>query len=248
MKDDRIDPEVYALHDQYCNGAMARRDFLRRAAALTAVGGSALAMAQSLLPNCAKAHTVSFTDPRIEPRYVTYDSPGGNGTKMRGYLAQPAEGGGAERQPGPFPAVRVVHDNRGLNPYVEDVARRLAVAGFLALAPDALTPLGGYPGNDDDGKALQASLDRAKILVDTENSARFLKAHPLSSGRLGVTGFCFGGLVSNHLAVALGEDLRASAPFYGTAPRTEDAPKITARMLVHYADKRPPRERDASRL
>jgi carboxymethylenebutenolidase len=147
---------------------------------------------------------------------------------MRGYLVQPTGNG-------PFPAVLVVHENRGLNPYVEDVARRLAVAGFLALAPDGLAPAGGYPGNDDDGRTLQSGLDQAKLRVDLVNSARFLKTHALSSGKLGATGFCFGGGIVNYLAVTLGADLQAGVPFYGAAPAPEDVPKIKAAMLIQYA-------------
>lgn len=231
-----VDPAIFELYDVYCHGGMGRRDFLQRAATVTVVAGSGLAMAQSLLPNYAKAQTISFTDKRIKANYVTYESPGGNAKTIRGYLVQPV---GTNK--GPFPAVLVVHENRGLNPYVEDVARRLAAKGFLAFAPDALSPAGGYPGNDDDGKVMQRNLDRAKILVDMENAAKFLKAHALSNGHLGVTGFCFGGAVSNHLAVVLGADLKAAAPFYGTAPSDpKEVAKIKARMLVHYAadDKR----------
>jgi carboxymethylenebutenolidase len=190
-------------------------------------------MAQALLPRYAEAQMISFTDKRIKARYVTYDSPGGNGGKMRGYLVAPAG-------TGPFPAVLVVHENRGLNPHIEDVARRAATEGFLALAPDALYPAGGYPGNDDDGKKLQRSLDRGKIRVDMLNSARYLKAHALSNGKLGATGFCFGGAVINYLAVQLGADLQAGVPFYGRAPKSEDVSKIKASMLINYAgnDKR----------
>src|SRR6187551_1015192 len=165
-------------------------------------------MAQALMPRYANAQTISFTDERIKATYVTYPSPGGNSGTMRGYLVQPAGNG-------PFPAVVVFHENRGLNPYVEDVARRLAVAGFVALAPDGLAPAGGYPGNDDDGRTLQSGLDQAKLRVDLVNSARFLKTHALSSGKLGATGFCFGGGVVNFLAVTLGADLQAGVPFYG---------------------------------
>ena len=229
MSDQNIDPKIYELYDQYCHSTMARREFLSRAAAITVVGGmSGLAMAQALLPDYAKAQTISFTDKRIKARYVTYDSPGGNADKMRGYLVQPAGDG-------PFPSVLIVHENRGLNPYIEDVARRAAVEGFLALAPDALTPLGSYPGNDDDGKAMQRSLDRAKIRIDMRNGAKFLKAHALSNGNLGATGFCFGGAVTNYLAVELGADLKAAAPFYGTCSgdggrREESVPNSSPTM------------------
>ncbi len=230
MGTDKIDPRIYDLYDQYCHSTMERREFLKRAAAITVVGSvSALAMAQALLPRYAKAQTISFTDKRIKARYVNYDSPGGNSGKMRGYLVQPSGSG-------PFPAVLVVHENRGLNPHIEDVARRAAVEGFLALAPDALTPLGGYPGNDDDGKKMQRSLDRGKIRVDMLNGARYLKSHTLSNGKLGATGFCFGGGVINFLAVKLGGDLNAGVPFYGSAPKSEDVANIRAPLLIHYAE------------
>ena len=229
MDKDQIDPIIYDLYDEYCHSTMERREFLRRAAAITVVGSvSALAMAQALLPRYAQAQTISFTDSRIKSRYETYDSPGGTSGKMRGYLVQPSGDG-------PFPAVLVVHENRGLNPYVEDVARRAAVEGFLALAPDGLAPIGGYPGNDDDGRTMQKSLDGSKLLTDLLNSAKYLKSHALSNGKLGATGFCYGGGVINFLAVEMGEDLNAGAPFYGAAPKSEDVSKIRAAMLIHYA-------------
>ncbi len=224
-----IDPRVYALYDDYCHGRISRRQFFKRAAALTVAGGSALAMAESLLPRYAEAAEVSFTDERIVPRYVEYPSPGGTSGRMRGYLVQPAG-------EGPFPAVLVIHENRGLNPYSEDVARRAAVAGFLALAPDGLSPIGGYPGNDDDGRAMQASLDPEKLRQDMLNSARWLKEHERSTGRLGATGFCWGGGMTNQLAVRMRGDLHAGVPFYGAAPDPADVPKITAPLLIHYAE------------
>ena len=220
-----IDHRIYELYDEYCHGRMDRREFLARAAAL-GLGG--LAMAQALFPRYVEAQTISFTDSRIKAKYVEYPSPGGNSGEMRGYLVQPA---GA----GPFPAVLVIHENRGLNPYVEDVARRAAVAGFLALAPDGLSPVGGYPGNDDDGRALQSSLDGAKLRQDMVNSARYLKAHELSSGKLGATGFCWGGGMVNNLAVAIGADLSAGVPFYGAAAAVADVPKIKAALMIQYA-------------
>jgi carboxymethylenebutenolidase len=223
-----IDQRVYDLYDEYCHGFIDRREFLARARALVIGGVSALAMAQALFPRYAEAQTISFTDARIKARYVQYPSPGGNSGTMRGYLVQPAGNG-------PYPAVVVFHENRGLNPYVEDVARRLAVAGFLALAPDGLAPVGGYPGNDDEGRTLQSGLDQAKLRVDMINSARFLKTHPLCSGKLGATGFCWGGGMTNQLAVALGADLAAGVPYYGAAPAAEDVPKIKAALLVQYA-------------
>lgn len=232
MKEDVIDPQIYELYDEYCHTGMSRREFLLRAGALTVVGGSGVAMANMLLPHYAKAQTISFTDERIKPKYVEYDSPGGNADKIRGYLVQP-------KGKGPFPVVLVVHENRGLNPYIEDVARRLATEGFMALAPDALSAVGGYPGNDEDGKNMQAKLDSGKILIDMENGAKFLKAHSMSSGKLGVTGFCFGGGVSNNLAVKLGAELKVAAPFYGAAPKIEDVSKIKAFILAHYAENDP---------
>src|SRR6516164_5485151 len=203
-----IDQRVFDLYDEYCHGRMDRRAFLAKSAAVTAGG---LAMAQALLPRYAQAQTISFTDPRIKAKYVTYPSPGGTSGTMRGYLVQP-DG------PGPFSTVLVIHENRGLNPYIEDVARRVAVEGFLALAPDGLFPVGGYPGNDDDGRTLQASLDQLKLRMDMLNSARYVKQHPASAGRLGITGFCWGGTTTNFLAAALGEDVQAAVPFYGAAP------------------------------
>jgi carboxymethylenebutenolidase len=232
MTKDTIDPEVYDLYDEYCHTQMTRRDFLTKASALAVVGGSAIAMAEALLPRYAEAQTISFTDERITARYVEYDSPGGTSGKMRGYLVKPAGDG-------PFPAVLIVHENRGLNPYIEDVARRTAVDGFLALAPDGLSPIGGYPGNDDDGKVMQKSLDRDKLFTDLLNSARFLKGHKLSNGKLGATGFCYGGGVVNHLAVRMGADLNAGVPFYGRAAATEDVAKIQAPLMIHYAENDP---------
>lgn len=227
-----IDPRVFDLYDEYCHGRIDRREFLRRAAAITVGGASALTMAQSLLPRYAEAQTVSFTDARIKGTYVEYDSPAGTSGRMRGYLVRPVE-------EGPFPAVVVFHENRGLNPYIEDVARRLAIAGFLALAPDGLFPVGGYPGNDDDGRELQKSLDPEKLDNDMVNSARWLAGHDLSSGRLGATGFCWGGGMTNRLAVALGKDLAAGVPFYGAPPAIADVDRIEAALLVIYAQTDP---------
>lgn len=221
-----IDQRVFDLYDEYCHGQIDRRTFLARAAAVTAGG---LAMAQALMPRYAAAQTISFTDTRIKAQYVSYPSPGGNSGQMRGYLVQPT---GA----GPFPSVLVIHENRGLNPYIEDVARRLAVAGYLALAPDGLAPLGGYPGNDDDGRTLQSQLDQARLRTDMLNGARFVKAHPLSSGRLGVTGFCWGGGTTNWIATELGAELHAGVPYYGAAAATAAVPRIKAPLLVHYAE------------
>ena len=185
-------------------------------------------MAQALLPRYAQAQTISFTDQRIKATYVNYPSPGGNSGTMRGYLVQPAGSG-------PFPAVVVIHENRGLNPYIEDVARRAAIEGFVALASDGLFPVGGYPGNDDDGRTLQANLDQPKLRIDLLNSARFLKTHKLSTGKLSVTGFCYGGGVVNFLAAAMGPDMQAGAPYYGVAADAASVPKIKAPLVCHLA-------------
>jgi carboxymethylenebutenolidase len=189
-------------------------------------------MAQALMPRYAEAQTISFTDKRIKARYVDYDSLGGTSGKMRGYLVEPAGDG-------PFPTVLVVHENRGLNPYIEDVARRAAVEGFLALAPDGLSPVGGYPGNDDDGRTLQRSLDQAKLRQDMLNSATFVKGNAKSSGKLGVTGFCWGGGVANFLAVQMGDELQASVPYYGAAPKSGEASRISAALMVQSAEDDP---------
>lgn len=233
MTDESIDPRVYDLYDEYCHGYISRRVFFERAAALTVGGMSAVAIAQSLLPRYAAAETISFTDERIKANWVEYDSPGGNSGRMRGYLVRPTASAG------PYPAVLVIHENRGLNPYIKDVARRAAVAGFLALAPDGLAPAGGYPGNDDDGREMQRNLDQEKLRRDMVNSARFLKSHELSNGKLGATGFCWGGSTTNYLAVELGDDLDAGAPFYGSAADTADVPRISAPLLIHYAEDDP---------
>lgn len=181
------------------------------------------------MPNYAEAQVVAFTDARIKANYVEYPSLRGTSGRMRGYLVAPTG-------VGPFPAVLVIHENRGLNPHIEDVARRAAVAGFLALAPDGLFPIGGYPGNDDDGREMQRSMDQDKLQQDIVNSALFLKSHKLSTGKLGATGFCWGGATTNFLAVTLGSDLHAGVPFYGRAPDSDDVSKIKAAMLIHYAE------------
>jgi len=226
-----IDPKIYALYDEYCHGDMDRREFLAKAAA-TVVGG--MAMAQALFPRYANAQTISFTDARIKASYVKYASPGGSSGEMRGYLVQPVSTTVTK-----FPAVLVIHENRGLNPYIEDVARRLAAAGFLALAPDGLYPLGGYPGNDEEGKRLQDSLVPAKLQTDMLNGAVFLKNHALSSGKLGVTGFCWGGGMTNALAAELGDGVQAGAPYYGVSAPADQVSKIKAELVLHFAETDP---------
>lgn len=229
MENKDIDDRIYDLYDEYCHGHIDRRQFFERAAAVTVTG---VAMANALVPNYADAQEVLFTDERIKATWVDYPSPGGTSGEMRGYLVRPASDG-------PFPCVLVMHENRGLNPYIQDVARRAAVVGFLALAPDGLAPIGGYPGNDDDGRAMQRSLDQAKLRQDMLNSARYLRTHELSTGKLGATGFCWGGGMTNFLATEMGGELAAGAPFYGRAADTEKVGKIEAALLVHYAEDDP---------
>ena len=224
----QIDQRVFDLYDEYCHGRIDRREFLSRAAVMTIGGVSALWMAQALLPRYAEAQTISFTDSRLKGTYVEYPSPGGTSGEMRGYLVQPTG-------EGPFPAVLIIHENRGLNPHIEDVARRAAVAGFLALAPDGLSPVGGYPGNDDDGRELQRGLEPAELDRDMINSARYLKSHALSTGRLGATGFCWGGGMTNRLAVELGSNLDAGVPFYGASVASGDVSRIEAALMIIYA-------------
>jgi carboxymethylenebutenolidase len=227
-----IDKQIYDLYDEYCHGYMDRREFLNRASAITVAGISGLAMAQALLPRYAEAQMVSFTDERIKANYIEYESPGGSLGDMGGYLVQPTS-------QGPFPSVIVIHENRGLNPYIEDVARRFAVAGFLALAPDGLYPVGGYPGNDDDGRTLQKSLNQTELKQDMLNSALLLKSHELSSGKLGAVGFCWGGGATNFLAVEMGAGLSAGVPFYGAAPASEEVARIQAPLMIQSAEDDP---------
>jgi carboxymethylenebutenolidase len=229
MRQDQIDEQVYELYDEYCHGYIDRREFFRRAGQLTIAGAAAITMAKALLPDYAAAQEIQFTDERMKATWIDYPSPGGTSGQMRGYLVTPVG-------EGPFPAVLVMHENRGLNPYIQDVARRFAVAGFLALAPDGLSPIGGYPGNDDDGREMQRSLDQAKLRQDMLNSALFVKSHESSTGKLGATGFCWGGGTTNFLATEMGEELDAGAPFYGSAAATEKVPQIKAALQVHYAE------------
>jgi len=224
--------ELLDLYDDYAHGRLARREFLQRAAKFCTAGMAAEALLTQLSPNYAWAEQVSADDPRIVAEYAEYPSPQGGG-KIRGLLARPAVA--TEKIPG----VLVVHENRGLNPYVQDVARRVAVDGFIAFAPDALAPLGGYPGNDDDGKAMQRQLDRAKIHADMLNGAKLVKSHERCNGKLGVTGFCFGGGVSNYLAVEMGDELQAAAPFYGAPADLKRVGEIRAKMAIHYAENDP---------
>ena len=229
VKEAPVDERVLELYNEYAHGRIDRRAFVRKVNMLAIGGISTAALIESVMPQYAKAQTVLFTDQRIRAEYVEYASPLGSGM-MRGYLVHPRE------VQGRAPAVLVIHENRGLNPYVEDVARRAATQGFIALAPDGLTPVGGYPGNDDYGRTLQSQLDDDKLDQDMFASARFLKSHVGSNGNLGSTGFCWGGGMTNRVAAELGGDLQAAVPFYGAPVSAEDAKNIEAAILLTYAE------------
>jgi len=222
-----FDPKVLNLFDRYVHGLINRREFLEGASKFAVGGLSAAAILESLNPKYVEAQQIPEDDPQLKTETIEYPSPQGSGT-IRAYLARPAASSGN------LPGVVVIHENRGLNPHIKDVTRRTGLAGFLALAPDALTPLGGYPGNDDEGRTLQRQLDRGKMTEDFVAAALHLKSHPECSGRIGVVGFCFGGGMVNTLAVRL-PDLAAAVPFYGGQPAAEDVPKIKAPLLLHYA-------------
>ena len=222
-----FDQELLDLYDFYAHGKISKREFLDRAGKFAVGGVTAAALLSMLSPNYAMAEQVSFNDPDIVPEYITYPSPNGHG-EVRGYLVKPAEAAG------PLPAVLVVHENRGLNPYIEDVARRLAKAGFMALAPDGLTSVGGYPGNDAEGRELQSTVDGEKLMNDFFAGFEHLMTREDSTGRVGAVGFCYGGGVCNALAVAYPE-MAASVPFYGRQAAAADVPKIQAPLLLHYA-------------
>jgi len=222
-----FDQELLNLYDKYAHNLISRRDFFERSAKFAVGGITAAALIESLLPDYALAKQVDEKDPRIKAQTIEYSSPKGYG-KVRGYLVRPTG------KHGRLPGVVVVHENRGLNPYIADVARRLAVAGFIALAPDGLTPVGGYPGTDEEGKKLQAELDKDKLLEDFIAAFEQLKGDADSNGKVGVVGFCYGGGVANAMAVRL-PDLAAAVPFYGRQVAVEDVPKIKAPLLLHYA-------------
>jgi carboxymethylenebutenolidase len=219
-------PEVLKLFDGYVHGHLSRREFLDRASRFATAGVSAAAMLEMLRPDYALANQVSKDDARIKAGYQDYDSPQGSG-KMRGYLALPAKGGKNG-------CVVVIHENRGLNPYIEDVARRLAVEGYVAFAPDALFPAGGYPGDDEKGAAMFARQDADKRREDLLAAVPYVKSRPDCNGKVGAVGFCFGGGIANVMATRF-PDLAAAAPYYGAQPKAEDAAKIKAAMMLHYA-------------
>lgn len=221
-------PHLLEMFDGYVHGKMTKREFLSNAGKYTAVGVTGAMILDQLAPNYAWAQQVAPDDPAIETMTAEYNSPEGHGT-MKGLMAKPA---GAT---GKLPAVLVIHENRGLNPYIEDVVRRTAKAGYLAFGPDGLTPKGGYPGNDDDGRALQSELDGAKLMADFFAAFEWLQNHDDSTGKVGAVGFCYGGGVCNALAVAY-PTMGASVPFYGRQPEAADVPAIQAPLLIHYGE------------
>ena len=228
IKKEDIKQEVFDLYDDYAHNRLSRRDFVERLSAYAVGAITVPALMSFLMPDYKNSLQVKADDPRLQSEYVTYKSEKGGGT-IKALLAKPV---GAKKKLG---GVVVVHENRGLNPYIEDVARRVAVAGFIAIAPDALTPLGGYPGNDDKGREMQAKRDSKEMLEDFIAAFDYLKADKDCNGKVGVVGFCFGGGIANQMAVRL-PDLAASVPFYGSQPPAEDVPKIKAPLLLHYAE------------
>ena len=223
-----FDQELLNLFDQYVHGDIDRRGFLDRAAKFAVAGMSAGMLLDALSPRFAAAQQVARDDKRLRTQWLDYDSPQGTG-KVKAYLARP------EAVTAKLPGVLVVHENRGLNPHIEDITRRLALENFVAFAPDALTPLGGYPGDEDKAREAFAKLDQAKTREDFVAAAAVLKSRPECTGKIGVVGFCYGGAISNMLATRI-PDLAAAVPFYGTQPAAADVPKIKAPLLIHYAD------------
>jgi carboxymethylenebutenolidase len=220
--------EAIEAYNLFIHGEIDRRSFMNRVNKVAVSSVAAAAIVDQLMPNYAAAQQVSPTDSRLKTEYATVASPQGNG-KIRGYLARPTSAGTNR-----LPAILVIHENRGLNPHIEDVARRLALENFMAFAPDGLTSVGGYPGDDVKGGELFGKVDRPKMTEDLYAAAMWVKDRPDSTGRLGVTGFCFGGGISNALAVRMGSDLAAAVPYYGGAPPAADVPKIKAAVLVHH--------------
>ena len=223
-----FDQELLKLFDQYVHGSIDRRGFLDRAAKFAVGGMTASMLLDALSPNFAAAQQIAKDDKRLKTEYLEYPSPAGSG-KQRGYLARPASAAGK------LPAILVIHENRGLNPHIEDIARRLALDNFTAFAPDALTTLGGYPGDEDKARELFPKLDQTKIREDFVAAVEYLKSRPDSTGRVGAVGFCYGGGIANMLATRV-PDLGAAVPFYGGQAQAEDVPKIKAPLLIHYAE------------
>jgi carboxymethylenebutenolidase len=233
MEQQKIPAEAVELYTNYIHGEVSRRDFLAGVQRFAVAGLTAAAIVEALMPNYALGQQVANDDERITASYETVPSPDGNGV-IRGYLVRPFGADSRSEISEQLPGVLVIHENRGLNPHTEDVARRFALENFMAFAPDALTSVGGYPSDDYEGGQLFRTIDRDKLTEDFIASARWLKARPDGTGNIGVTGFCFGGGMSNTLAVQLGSELAAAAPFYGGAPNLEDVPNISAAMLINH--------------
>jgi len=229
----KIPAEAVELYTRFIHGEISRRDFVQGVERFAVVGLTAGAIVEALMPNYALGQQVRKDDERIRASYETVPSPNGNGY-IRGYLVRPFSANSRSETSSRLPGVIVIHENRGLNPHTEDVARRFALENFMAFAPDALSSVGGYPGDDYKGGQLFANIDRAKMTQDFVAAARWLKSRPDCTGKIGATGFCFGGGMSNTLAVLLGDELGAAAPFYGGAARAEDVPKIKAAILIHH--------------
>ena len=228
-----IPQEAFDWYDEYAHGLINRREFMTRLSGLVAIGLTMSTLTAALIPNYAQAEQVSFNDPDIHASYIKFNSPKGNG-ECQGYLVKPT------KLEGVAPVVLVIHENRGLNPYIKDVARRLAQQGFVAFAPDGLHPLGGYPGNDDEGRTMQKSMDKAKLEEDFLAAAAFLKGHELSNGKLGAVGFCYGGYIVNMLAATIPEQLNAGVPFYGTPAAASLQTNVKGPLLLQFGslDKR----------
>ena len=228
IKKEDIKQEVFDLYDDYAHNRLERRDFIQKLSAYAVGGITVTSLMSFLMPDYKGGVQIKEDDPRITSDYINYPSPKGGGT-IKALLAKPAD------VKGKLGGVIVVHENRGLNPYIEDVTRRTALAGFLAIGPDALTPLGGYPGNDDKGRELQAKRDRNEMLEDFIAAYDYLKTHKDCNGKIGVVGFCFGGWIANMMAVKV-PGLSAAVPFYGGQPAKEDVPQIKAPLLIHYGE------------
>jgi len=231
----KLPREAIELYNLFIHNEISRRDFMDGVQRLATVGLTASAIVQALMPNYALGQQVSRTDERIKTTYETVPSPAGNGS-IKGYLVRPVSADTREQTPTKLPGIIVIHENRGLNPHIEDIARRVALANFMAFAPDGLTSVGGFPGDDYHGGQLFAKVDRNKMAEDFVAAATWLKSRPDCTGQIGATGFCYGGGMSNTLAVRLGAGIRAVAPFYGGPPAKEDIPKIKAAVLVHHGE------------
>jgi carboxymethylenebutenolidase len=223
------------LYNLFIHGEISRRDFLAGVQTFAVGGLTAAALVEALMPNYAAGQQVSKTDDRIDASYHTVPSPDGNGV-IRGYLVRPVSADTRNANPSKLPGVLIIHENRGLNPHIEDIARRLALANFMAFAPDALTTLGGFPGDDYNAGLMFNRIDSRKLTEDFVAAALWLKSHTLCTGKIGVTGFCYGGNIANTLAVRLGPDLAASVPFYGAVPPATDIPNIRAAILAHHGE------------